>query len=56
MRLALAGRVGVPRTGEMKCPRCKGHGQTGKRTESYPGYEGCDRCEGTGVVKQRLPA
>lgn len=48
-----AGRVGVPRFGEVKCPRCRGAGKTAADIAAthHPSMAGCDRCEGTGVVK-----
>lgn len=45
--LRYAGRVGVPGPGEKVCPRCKGHGQ--RRNEVGP-FNGCGRCDATGVI------
>lgn len=49
-QLRAAGFVGVPKVGERACPRCKGHGLLNRPNRSYPGYEGCERCDGTGIV------
>lgn len=46
--LKFAGRVGVPRKGEMKCPNCSGTG-----IDPAFGYQlmgGCETCWSTGVV------
>jgi DnaJ-class molecular chaperone len=55
-RLVQAGNVGVPVPGERICPRCKGAGRAAHETGPM---DGCDRCEGTGVVmirRKRDPA
>ncbi len=51
-KLVAAGHVGIPGEGEKVCPRCKGNGQLNRPNFAYPGLEGCERCEGTGVVKE----
>lgn len=54
-QLRAAGFVGVPNAGEKVCPSCKGRGLLNRPNKSYPGYEGCERCDGTGVVAIRMP-
>jgi DnaJ-class molecular chaperone len=57
MQVTTAGRVGVPRRGEKKCPRCSGQGQLSKRIPHGQFMAGhfmpCDRCHATGVVAER---
>ena len=47
--LKAAGRVGIPRKGEVVCSGCKGTGLLSKRVSYYPGWAMCEKCEGTGV-------
>jgi DnaJ-class molecular chaperone len=46
--------VGVPASGERKCPRCKGHGQFDERAPNGR-LKQCDRCDGAGVIAEPKP-
>lgn len=51
--LVYAGQVGVPGTGEKKCRTCAGTGLDRHLVGVTP-FNGCDKCDGTGVVKLRV--